>query len=72
VFTPLLGGKGSRCGPSLSKGVPVVFTGAAKAVRIRGYDDWTIGDDNLIAQSKGHYDEAEYKRQLKVGGAPAR
>jgi hypothetical protein len=32
-------------------------------------EEWTIGPDNLIAASKGHFDEAEaeYSRQLKFG-----
>ena len=43
--------------------------GTGKAVRIGGYEEWTIGADGLIAESKGHFDAAEYERQLKVGGA---
>ena len=43
--------------------------GTGKAVRISGYEEWTIGNDGLIAKSLGHFDEAEYQRQLKVGGA---
>jgi steroid delta-isomerase-like uncharacterized protein len=39
--------------------------GTGKAVSIRGYEEWTIGPDGLIAESKGHFDEAEYQRQLK-------
>lgn len=41
--------------------------GTGKAVRIRGYEEWTIGPDDLIAESRGHYDEAEYQRQLRDG-----
>ena len=41
--------------------------GTGKAVRIHGYEEWTIGADGLIAASLGHYDEAEYARQLKEG-----
>ena len=26
---------------------------------------WKIGNDGLIAESKGHFDRAEYERQLK-------
>lgn len=37
------------------------------AVRVSGYEDWTIGDDGLIAASSGHYDAAEYARQLAHG-----
>jgi len=41
--------------------------GTGKAVRISGYEEWTIGPDGLIAESKGHFDEAEYARQLQTG-----
>jgi len=40
--------------------------GTGKAVRMSGYEEWTIGPDGLIAESKGHYDEAEYQRQMLV------
>ena len=33
--------------------------------RVRGYEEWTIDDDALIAASRGHYDPAEYARQLE-------
>ena len=41
--------------------------GTGRSVRINGYEEWTIGADGLIAESNGHYDEAEYQRQLKSG-----
>ena len=41
--------------------------GTGKAVRISGYEEWRIGADGLIAESRGHFDEAEYQRQLKTG-----
>ena len=41
--------------------------GTGKRVRISGYELWQIGDDGLIAESKGHFDAAEYERQLKYG-----
>ena len=41
--------------------------GTGMAVRITGYEEWTFGKDGLIAESKGHFDEAEYNRQLKMG-----
>ena len=44
--------------------------GTGKAVRITGYEEWTIGAEGLIATSKGHYDEAEYQRQLHAGAPP--
>lgn len=41
--------------------------GTGKSVRISGYEQWTIAADRLIRDSKGHYDEAEYQRQLQSG-----
>jgi hypothetical protein len=41
--------------------------GTGKRVRISGFEEWTIGDDGLIAASLGHYDQAEYDRQLEHG-----
>ena len=38
--------------------------GTGKHVRISGYEEWTFGADGLIAESKGHFDEADYSRQL--------
>ena len=44
--------------------------GTGKAVRVSGFEEWTIGDDGLIAASTGHYDAAEYGRQLEHGIQP--
>lgn len=41
--------------------------GTGKVVRFSGYEEWTIGEDGLVAESKGHFDEAEYARQLEFG-----
>ena len=41
--------------------------GSGNAVRFSGYEEWTIGADGLVAESKGHFDEAEYRRQLESG-----
>ncbi len=41
--------------------------GTGKAVRISGYEEWTIGAEGLIADSKGHFDNADYQRQLEAG-----
>jgi predicted ester cyclase len=41
--------------------------GTGHRVRISGFEEWTIGDDGLIAASLGHYDQAEYDRQLEHG-----
>ena len=46
--------------------------GTGKSVRISGYEEWTMSVDGLIAESKGHFDEAEYQRQLKSGAPSVR
>jgi uncharacterized protein (TIGR02246 family) len=38
--------------------------GTGKSVRISGYEKWTLGAGGLIKESKGHYDESEYERQV--------
>ena len=38
--------------------------GTGNRVQISGYEQWHIGPDNLIAASHGHFDNAEYQRQL--------
>ena len=38
--------------------------GTGKRLRISGYELWRIDNDGLIAESKGHFDSAEYERQL--------
>jgi hypothetical protein len=39
--------------------------GTGNKVRIGGYELWKIDSDGLIAESKGHFDAADYDRQLK-------
>jgi uncharacterized protein (TIGR02246 family) len=39
--------------------------GTGNRIQISGYELWRIGDDGLIAESKGHFDAAEYEKQLK-------
>jgi predicted ester cyclase len=39
--------------------------GTRKHVRISGYELWKIDNEGLIGESKGHFDSAEYERQLK-------
>jgi len=41
--------------------------GTGNRVRITGFEEWTISDDGLIAASQGHYDQAEYARQIEQG-----
>jgi steroid delta-isomerase-like uncharacterized protein len=43
--------------------------GTGKRVRISGYELWQLDNDGLIGNSKGHFDSAEYERQLKHGVA---
>lgn len=44
--------------------------GTGRAVRITGYEEWTLEPSGLIHESRGHYDEAEYHRQVdRVPGA---
>jgi len=38
--------------------------GSGRQVRISGFEEWTIDDDGLIAASLGHYDQAEWDRQV--------
>ena len=38
--------------------------GTGKRVRISGYELWQLDNDGLIGKSKGHFDSAEYERQL--------
>jgi predicted ester cyclase len=44
--------------------------GTGRGVRISGHEEWRISDDGLIAESKGHYDSADYARQLGTSGQP--
>jgi hypothetical protein len=46
--------------------------GTGKRVRISGFEEWTFGDDGLVAESKGNYDQAEYDRQLEHGAPRGR
>ena len=50
------------------------FTGTSaetgKGVRVPGFEEWTISPEGLIAESRGHYDQAEYDRQLQRGIVP--
>ena len=39
--------------------------GTGNQVRISGYELWKIDKDELIGESKGHFDAAEYGRQLR-------
>ena len=38
--------------------------GTGNSVRMSGYEEWTLTADGLIVESKGHFDEVEYQRQV--------
>jgi hypothetical protein len=41
--------------------------GTGHKVRISGFERWSLAPDGLIANSQGHFDAAEYRRQLEHG-----
>lgn len=38
--------------------------GKGNRVRISGFEEWRLGDDGLVGESFGHFDAAEYQRQV--------
>jgi predicted ester cyclase len=44
--------------------------GTGKRVYISGFEEWRIGADGLIADSRGHFDSAEYQRQHPEAVSP--
>lgn len=44
--------------------------GNGNAVDLTGYEVWTLDDDGLIRESRGHYDETEYQRQMDATKGP--
>jgi hypothetical protein len=42
------------------------YAGTGNRVRISGYELWKINNTGLIAESSGHFDAAEYERQLRA------
>jgi uncharacterized protein (TIGR02246 family) len=43
--------------------------GTGKRVRISGFEEWRLDPDGLISTSLGHFDAAEYDRQLQHGAS---
>jgi uncharacterized protein (TIGR02246 family) len=41
--------------------------GTGHRVRFSGFEVWKIGEDGLLAESQGHFDSADYQRQLERG-----
>ncbi len=50
---------GTNTGPS----------GTGRRVGIRGFEQWRIGPDGLIAESRGQFDRADFQRQLGHGAS---
>jgi hypothetical protein len=48
---------GTNTGPS----------GTGNSVRISGFEEWRLGDDGLVVESQGQYDQDDYDRQLEHG-----
>ncbi len=42
-----------------------IYAETGKHVRISGYEVWTMSADGLIAASLGHFDQADYQRQIQ-------
>ncbi len=42
--------------------------GTGKFVKISGFEEWRFGPARLISESLGHFDAADYERQLNAGG----
>jgi hypothetical protein len=40
-------------------------SGTGRPVRISGFEEWRIGPDGLIAESLGHFDAEDYRRQVE-------
>jgi len=41
--------------------------GTGHRVRFSGFEVWKIGEDDLVAESQGRFDIADYQRQLERG-----
>jgi len=39
--------------------------GSGRRVHISGFEQWQMDADGLVASSRGHFDTADYLRQLK-------
>jgi hypothetical protein len=38
--------------------------GSGGKVHISGYEQWRFGEDGLVAESHGHFNQADYNRQI--------
>ena len=39
--------------------------GTGRSVRVAGFEEWRLDDDDLIVESLGHFPSEEYERQLQ-------
>jgi len=39
--------------------------GTGRSIKISGFEVWNLGPGNLIIESRGHFDAADYVRQLE-------
>ncbi len=51
--------KGTNTGPG----------GTGSAVEFSGFESWKLGESGLIFESLGHFDAADYERQLASGAS---
>jgi len=40
--------------------------GTGRAIRISGCEEWQVGANGLIANSRGHFDSDDYRHQLEL------
>jgi len=41
--------------------------GTGRRVRLSGFKEWKFDEERLIAESQGHFNRADYQRQLERG-----
>jgi uncharacterized protein (TIGR02246 family) len=41
--------------------------GTENRVRLNGLEEWRFNEDGLVLESQGHFDAAEYQRQIEHG-----
>lgn len=45
--------------------------GTGNKVCISGFEEWIIDEEGLVAESRGHFDDEDYQRQLEHGVSAA-
>jgi uncharacterized protein (TIGR02246 family) len=70
-LTVEMDGVGDRAGKTIYRwtltGTNTGPGGTGARVRISGFEEWQIGEDDLIAHSQGHFDASDYQRQTQGG-----